>query len=158
MRAPIAAGLVGAISLGNMIGRFGWSWLSDGIGRRAVFVAIFLLEAAALFMLPAAGDAITFTALAFLVALCFGGRLGAMPAFTADYFGSKHVGAIFGLLLAGSGPGSVLRPLLLATSVEATGGYGSALWLLGGLALGGAAIPLLLRPPAQRRVLSPATS
>jgi hypothetical protein len=31
--------------------------------------------------------------------ICPGGRFGTMPAFAADYFGAKNVGAIYGLVL-----------------------------------------------------------
>jgi OFA family oxalate/formate antiporter-like MFS transporter len=128
--AALAAALVGAVSLGNMAGRFCWACLSDAIGRRVVFAAIFLVEATAFFLLPYATDAVTFGALAFLVVFSFGGGLGAMPAMAADYFGPTHVGSIFGLILTASGVGSALGPLAMAWSLQATGGYGSALWLL----------------------------
>lgn len=90
---------------------------------------------------------LAFGALAFLVVFSFGGGLGVMPAFAAEYFGPTHVGSIFGLILTASGFGSVLGPLLMASSYQATGGYGPALWLLGAMALAGTAIPLFIRPP-----------
>ena len=41
--ALAAAGMVGVISIANGAGRFLWAWLSDYIGRRWVFLAMFLL-------------------------------------------------------------------------------------------------------------------
>ena len=149
--AAVAAALLGVVSLGNMTGRFCWACLSDAIGRRAVFAAIFIVEAMAFFLLPYATDPAIFGALACLVVFSFGGGLGAMPALAADYFGPTHVGSIFGLILTTSGFGSVLGPLVMAWSYQATGAYGSALWLLGALALAGTAIPLLIRPPLRAR-------
>jgi len=147
--SAVAAALIGGVALGNLVGRFCWACLSDAVGRRAVFTAIFLVEGIAFFLLPYATEPATFGAVAFLVLFSFGGGLGAMPAFAADYFGPTHVGAIFGLILTASGLGSVLGPLLMAWSYQATGGYGQALWLLGAMALAATAIPLLIRPPVR---------
>ena len=147
--ATAAAALIGAVSLGNLTGRFCWACLSDTFGRRTVFTAIFLTEGVAFLLLPYAHEPALFGALAFLVVFSFGGGLGAMPAFAAEYFGPTHVGSIFGLILTASGFGSVLGPLLMASSYEATGGYGPALWLLGAMALAATAIPLFIRPPVR---------
>lgn len=38
-----AATMVGIISIANGAGRFVWAWLSDLVGRRQVFLAMFLL-------------------------------------------------------------------------------------------------------------------
>jgi OFA family oxalate/formate antiporter-like MFS transporter len=147
--ALAAGGLVGMITLGNLAGRFGWAWLSDAVGRRGVYVAIFLLEAAAFALMPLTNNVAVFGTFAFVVVFGFGGGLGTMPALVADYFGSRNVGAIFGLILTASGFGSVLGPLLLAYTRELTGGYTPALVMLAGIALSGATIPLLLHPPRQ---------
>ena len=73
-----------------------------------------------------------------------------MPAFIADYYGPRHVGAILGLMLTASGFASLLGPLVLAVLREQTGSYDEALLLLAGLTAFGAIVPLLLRPPATR--------
>jgi MFS transporter, OFA family, oxalate/formate antiporter len=141
--------LVGAVALGSVVGRCFWPWLSDALGRRAVFAALLVCEAVGFLALPRAGTLAAFGGLAFLVVLSYGGGLGTMPAFVADYFGSEQVGPIFGLILTATGFGSVLGPLMLAASREATGSYDSALLTLGGLTLASAAIPLWLRPPGR---------
>jgi len=43
--AALAAGMVGIISIANGSGRFLWAWFSDGIGRRAVFLIMFVAQA-----------------------------------------------------------------------------------------------------------------
>src|ERR1700747_571944 len=47
-----AAGMVGIISIANGAGRLAWAWLSDAIGRRNVFLIMFLLQAGLFFLLP----------------------------------------------------------------------------------------------------------
>lgn len=142
-----AAGLVGAISLANVVGRFFWAWLSDFIGRRSVFLALFLIQAAVFLALPWANAFVVFAALACLVLLCYGGGFGTMPAFTADYFGAKHVGSIYGLMLSADSCGAILGPLLIASIHEMTGSYTPALFAIAGLMALSALIPFLIRTP-----------
>ena len=49
------------------------------------------------FFLPSARSLPAFAVLALIVLLCYGGGFGTMPAFVADYFGTEHVGSIYGL-------------------------------------------------------------
>ena len=71
--AAQAAAMVGIISIGNGSGRFLWAWLSDSIGRRWVFLAMFLLQALLFFFMPDVSGFALFTTLAFIVLLCYGG-------------------------------------------------------------------------------------
>ena len=43
VKASAAAGFVGLLSLFNMAGRFGWSSLSDRIGRKRTYAVFFTL-------------------------------------------------------------------------------------------------------------------
>jgi OFA family oxalate/formate antiporter-like MFS transporter len=146
--AAIAAGLVGIISIANGIGRFLWAWLSDAVGRRWVFFMMFLVQALVFFLLPRIYSFPTFTAMCFVVLLCYGGGFGTMPAFAADYFGSENVGSIYGLMLTAWGFAGVLGPTLIASIRQSTGHYSRALSLIALITLCSAVIPLLLRPPA----------
>src|SRR5580698_124670 len=49
--AATAAGMVGLISVANGSGRFLWAWFSDAVGRRTVFLMMFLLQAVAFLLL-----------------------------------------------------------------------------------------------------------
>lgn len=151
VNAVTAAGLVGIISIANGSGRFLWAWLSDFAGRRWVFLAMFLVQAALFFVLPLVGGFGLFTAIAAAVLLCYGGGFGTMPAFSADYFGSRDVGSIYGLMLTAWGFGSVLGPLLMAHIRESTGHYGDALHIIALIMLAGSIIPFLVRAPSERR-------
>ena len=71
-----------------------------------------------------------------------------MAATTADLFGSRDVGSIYGLMLTAWGFGGVLGPLLIAALRESTGGYASSLQVVASVMLASAALPLALRPPA----------
>lgn len=146
--AARAASVVGLISIANGAGRLLWAWLSDVIGRRAVFLAMFSLQAILFWILPSAHGLPVFAALAVIVLLCYGGGFGTMPAFAADYFGTDHVGSIYGLMLTAWSVAGVLGPTLMATLRERSGRYDEGLHLIAGLMLVSAIIPLLVRPPA----------
>lgn len=145
--AAEAAGMVGIISIANGAGRFLWAWFSDLIGRRWVFLAMFLIQAAAFRVMPHVTTFPIFTTLAFIILLCYGGGFGTMPAFAADYFGTKNVGSIYGLMLTAWGFAGVLGPTLIAGIRERTGTYSEALVTISFIVLVSAIIPLIIRPP-----------
>jgi OFA family oxalate/formate antiporter-like MFS transporter len=145
--AATAAGLVGLISIANGSGRFLWAWLSDAIGRRAVFLAMFLVQSVAFFMLASAHDFGMLTLFACLILLCYGGGFGTMPAFAADYFGSAQIAPIYGMMLTAWGFAAAFGPTLVASIRQATGRYQGAMRWLALATLLSAVVPLLLRAP-----------
>jgi OFA family oxalate/formate antiporter-like MFS transporter len=145
--AVAAAGLVGTAFIGDAVGRVVWPWLSDAVGRRTVLAAIFLIQAGLFVSLSLAGSAGVFAVLAALVLFCYGGSSGTMAATTADLFGSRHVGAIYGLMLTAWGFGGVLGPLVIAVLRESSGDYTSALRIIAAIMLASVALPLVIRPP-----------
>jgi MFS transporter, OFA family, oxalate/formate antiporter len=146
--AAQAASLVGIISIANGAGRLLWAWLSDVIGRRTVFLIMFPLQAAIFAVLPTVSSFPAFASLAIVILLCYGGGFGTMPALTADYFGAENVAPIYGLMLTAWGFAGVLGPTLIATLRERRGRYDEALYLIAGLMLASAIIPLIVRPPS----------
>ncbi len=148
VNAVTAAAAVGIFSLANGAGRLFWAWLSDAIGRKWVFFAMFVIQAGLFLLLPRVHSFGLFTALGAVILLCYGGGFGTMPAFCADYFGPREVGSIYGLILTAWGFGSALGPILIAHLRQSTGGYEQALLILAAITAGAAALPLLLRAPS----------
>jgi OFA family oxalate/formate antiporter-like MFS transporter len=149
--AAVAAGMVGIISIANGAGRFLWAWFSDLVGRRVVFLTMFLLQAALFWFIADVSSFSTFTALAFIILLCYGGGFGTMPAFAADYFGPANVGSIYGLMLTAWGFAGVLGPTLIARIRQSSGHYAQALHVISIIVLVSAIIPLITRPPRAER-------
>jgi OFA family oxalate/formate antiporter-like MFS transporter len=83
----------------------------------------------------------------FLILMCYGGGFGTMPAFAADYFGSKNVGPIYGLMLTAWGTASAFGPLLIAHLREASGSYVSGLHVIAGIMAVSILLPLVVRAP-----------
>jgi len=145
--AVVAGGMVGVVSLGNAVGRVFWAWVSDLITRRATFFVMFLLQVLLFWFLPSVASASLMTIVTFVVLMCYGGGFGTMPAFTADYFGPKNVGPIYGLMLTAWGFASAFGPLFIAHMRETTGSYSGALRVIAGVMAVSTLLPVLVRPP-----------
>ena len=145
--AGVAAGVVGIISIANGSGRFLWAWLSDYIGRRQVFLTMFLLQTLLFFLLSRAENFTLLTLLAAIILLCYGGGFGTMPAFAADYFGPSNIGSIYGLMLTAWGFAGVAGPAVIAHLRQQTGHYGQALQVIAMVTLASTLLPLVIRPP-----------
>jgi len=149
--AATAAGMVGLISIANGSGRFLWAWFSDAVGRRTVFLMMFLLQAAAFLLLSQVHHFGVLSLLAFVILLCYGGGFGTMPAFATDYFGAAQIGSIYGLMLTAWGCAAVFGSSLVAGIRQATGHYQGAMRWLALATLVSAVVPLFLRPPRARQ-------
>jgi OFA family oxalate/formate antiporter-like MFS transporter len=137
---------VSVIALFNGIGRLFWGTVSDWIGRPRTFVAIFLLQVLA-FALIASTDSFALMLLPFaLVALCYGGGFGTMPAFAADLFGVRNAGMIYGTMLTAWSAGAVAGPMLISTMP-----YRPALSCIAVLLAVASAIPLAVSSPMVRQ-------
>ena len=148
--AAVAAGMVGLASIGNAFGRVFWAWVSDLITRSATFFVMFVTQILLFWFLPNIATAWFLTIVTFVVLMCYGGGFGTMPAFTADYFGPKNVGPIYGLMLTAWGFASVFGPLLIAHMRETAGSYRGALHIIAGVMTISAVLPILVRPPRTR--------
>jgi MFS family permease len=161
--AAAGAGFVGFISLFNIAGRFFWASLSDRIGRKAMYVAVLALGAACYGIVlpnalsgPVAAALPLFVAVFALLTSMYGGGFAAVPAWLADLFGTKQVGAIHGRLLTAWSTAGVLGPLLvaysrdarLAAGAERETVYGPIFLMLAGLLALGLVAALLVRPVA----------
>src|SRR6266700_1588510 len=152
--AATAAGMVGLISIANAAGRFLWAWASDFIGRRRVFLIMFLTQLVMFVVLSRVQSFTALAACAFVVLFCYGGGFGTMPAFAADYFGSANVGSIYGLMLTAWGFAGVSGPTLIARARQSTGHYTEALEIIAGIMLISAVLPFVIRPPGSRNAES----
>ena len=133
--APYAWMLASVGGLVNAIGRVGTGQYSDVVGRANAYALNGLVSAACLFALPAVIASGSVPLLFLLVGVAFwqyGGTLALMPAFTADYFGSKNLGLNYGLVFVGWGV-AFFVPQLAGYIKDATQSFGPAFYLSGGL-------------------------
>jgi OFA family oxalate/formate antiporter-like MFS transporter len=151
-----AAGMVGLISIFNAIGRVFWAWTSDMVGRATVYFLLFAIQAVVFFLLPRTTSTAIFSVLFAIIGLCYGGGFGTMPSFTADFFGPKFMGGIYGWILLAWGAAAIPSPMLIAAVRQNTGRYEPAINVITIVMLCALALPLLARyrpkPPVRAEV------
>lgn len=114
--AGIAAGFTGLLSLFNIAGRIFWASLSDHIGRKATYAIFFLLGIALYSAIPwtaAGANLALFVAFFCVILSMYGGGFATVPAYLADLFGTRMVGAIHGRLLTAWSTAGVFGPVLV---------------------------------------------
>ncbi|HJZ75606.1 MAG TPA: OFA family MFS transporter [Vicinamibacterales bacterium] len=148
MTPVAAAGMVGLISIFNGAGRVFWAWVSDYIGRARVYFLLYAIQAVILFMLPSMTNLTLFSTAFAVVGLCYGGGFGTMPSFTADFFGAKYMGGIYGWILLAWGAAAIPSPILIARLRQSTGRYDQAIYILAVVMVVALVLPLIVRRPA----------
>jgi MFS family permease len=163
--ATVGAAFVGLISLFNIGGRFFWASLSDRIGRHMTYTAIFVLGLALYgLVVPWAAHAAMLAV--FLAAFCvivsmYGGGFATVPAYLADLFGARYVGAIHGVLLTAWSAAGILGPQVVnlmrqsAIDLGVPRGriYGPIYLALAAMLAMGLVANLLIRPVDARRLI-----
>jgi MFS family permease len=105
-----------------------------------------------------------FVAIFCVILTMYGGGFATIPAYLADMFGVVHVGAIHGRLLTAWSTAGVLGPVLvnylreyqLGHGVPAAQAYNTTMYILAGLLVIGFIANFLVRPVAERYVMTDA--
>ena len=159
--AAIAAGFTGLLSLCNIGGRFAWATSSDKLGRKLTYAIFFTLGFVLYALTPtlAGFNSTLFFVLAMGVIISmYGGGFATVPAYLADMFGTKYVGAIHGRLLTAWATAGILGPVLvnylreyqIASGLPTAQAYNQTMYILAGLLVLGMICNLLVRPVAAR--------
>jgi OFA family oxalate/formate antiporter-like MFS transporter len=139
---------VSVLAIFNAIGRVFWGRISDLIGRmRALFLMFLISGLMVLSYNLIAGVHVWFWFGISLVGLCFGGYLALFPAVTADFYGTKSIGANYGLVFTAYGAGGLLGPVFMPKMKEVTGNFTLAFVVVGVLCLVGAVMTFLVKAP-----------
>ncbi len=157
------------VSILNAAGRVIWGKVSDQFGRKRTLCLMFLFAGGVMLSLQFLRDYIPFLVGVGCIGFCFGGFLAVYPAVTADLFGTRHIGAVYGAMFSAFGAGGLLGPWLapklmtivnrvpyevleqsgnIALRTYDVGSYATAFALSGALCLLSAALVLRLEPPS----------
>jgi MFS transporter, OFA family, oxalate/formate antiporter len=117
-----------------------------------------LTQAMVFFLLSRVHGFVGLAVLAFIVLLCYGGGFGTMPAFAADFFGSRNVGSIYGLMLTAWGFAGLFGPKLIAHVRQSTGHYAGALEMIAAIMLVSSVLPFVIQSPKDRNKPLPGTA
>jgi OFA family oxalate/formate antiporter-like MFS transporter len=150
----LAAAFIMIISASDAVGRLLWPALSDRIGGRTVFLAMFCLQAAAFSLMPTleSGSLAIFCALCMMVMSCYGGGYGTISALVAGYYGAKGFGTVYASVFSAAAVASFGAPVILARSVDLLGSYYPAIYATAGLMIAGAIVASLVGSPEAGRV------
>ena len=145
----IVAPVYGLLAVFNGLGRFFWGSVSDRIGRGMTYTVMYLIQVVIFFTLGGM-HAPALVGLGFgIVLLCYGGGFGVMPSFTADFFGTKNMGQIYGYILTAWGFGGLVGPLVAAFVKDHTGSFTGALPWVAIMLIIAAIIPFFVRKPKE---------
>lgn len=150
-----AGAALGIMSAFNGVGRLAWGATSDKIGRKNTTIAMFVgYIIACMFLLrnvTSFGQALAGLC---VVGFCYGGYLAMMPAFTADFYGAKNVGANYGIVFTAWGICGFVVPGYFAKIVQAAkdagnvaSGYNQTYFTLAGMCVLGIILVVILRRP-----------
>ncbi len=166
-KTPVeAAAVVSLISLFNAGGRLFWASLSDFIGRRNTYTLFFAVQFGLFLVIPRLAAAQSwgwFETSLLIVFTMYGGGFATIPAFLADLFGPRYVGAIHGVLLTAWSAAAVAGPVIItelsnrAKAALAPGAsrihiYDQPLAVLAGSLAVGFVLTLLVRPLNLKRI------
>jgi MFS family permease len=143
----LALSVYGFIAVFNGIGRFFWGAMSDRIGRNWAYILIYGSQVLIFFFVGGIDSFPLVATLFAIVLLDYGGGFGTMPSFTADFFGTKYMGANYGWILMAWGMGGIVGPIFVALVKDATGSFAGALPYIAFMLLVAAILPVLARKP-----------
>jgi len=115
----------------NALGRVGTGMYSDKIGRSNAYILNGIVSALCLLAVPYIMSEKSVPLLFLAVAIAYwqyGGGLSLLPAFTADFFGSKNMGMNYGFVFLGWGIGGLI-PLLAGKIKDIYGSLDNAFYI-----------------------------
>ena len=157
------------VAILNAAGRLVWGQVSDVIGRKNTLYILFAFAGVIMLVLKMFTSFPLFLFGVCSIGFCFGGFLGLYPAVTADYFGTKNVGANYGFMFAAFGAGGLFGPWLapklmtvagkipyeamdkgaLVVKQLSAGDYSTSFIISGVMCLASIGIVWMLKPPVK---------
>jgi MFS family permease len=147
LTAAVVAPLYGLLAIFNALGRFFWGSISDRIGRGLTYTVMYLVQVVIFFILGSLHQPVLVCIGFAIVLACYGGGFGVMPSFTADFFGTKYLGQIYGFILTAWGFAGLVGPLVAAFVKDHTGSFTGAMPWVALMLLIAAIIPFFVKKP-----------
>jgi len=147
----VGAIVLGAIGAGSVGGRLVLGGSADRLGRRQALVGSFLLMAAMQLWWLAATQTWSLLLFAFFFGVGYGGFVALIPALASDYFGTRHAGALIGLLYTAAAIGSLIGPTLAGVAFDLRDSYAVPILLSAVANLGATGCMAVLGDPRRWR-------
>ncbi|HNM77284.1 MAG TPA: MFS transporter [Tepidiformaceae bacterium] len=153
-----AAGILSIIGAFNVIGTIASGWLTDRYSPRKLLAVYYALRGLSLVVLPAISTVPLMSAFAVVFGLDYIATVPPTVMLTANRFGRRSVGTIYGWVTFSHMVGGAIAAALAGYIHDAAGDYGYAMYAGGILALLAAAVAFNIgaRPPKTTGLPAPA--
>ncbi len=141
--------LVAVLAIGNALGRVVAGIVLDRIGPIKTMFAVFAGQAVMMGLLAISGTPALLIPVAAFVGMFYGANLALFPSAAAGFFGTKNLGANYGLIFTAWGVGGVFGAMTAGMIVDATKSYGIAYLVAAVLCVIAAGLTFVTKPPAQ---------
>lgn len=151
LTASEGAIMVSVMAFGSFLGRFGFGFISDAIGRyNALIISLVINAIVMVLLLGHATTFITFLLAVSVVGACFGGTMSIVPAIVGDAFGSANFGQNYSFVYPGYTVASFVGPMIAASTVETLGTYVPAFTVAGAISIIGIVLVFVAKMLAYR--------
>ena len=130
----------------NFVGTVGSGWLTDRYDPRKLLACYYTFRGLSLFLLPAVTGFPGLAVFAVLFGLDYIATVPPTSALTADIFGRRNVGAVFGWVFAAHQLGAASAAYLAGLTRDVFGDYGPAFVAGGVIAVIGGLMALRVSP------------
>lgn len=137
-----AAGVLAIMGAMNFVGTVGSGWLTDRYDPRKLLATYYILRGVSLFMLPLMTDFAGLALFAIIFGLDYIATVPPTVALTADIFGRRNVGTVFGWIFFAHQLGAAMAAWASGLSRDLLGDYHLAFLAAGLLAVGGGLMAL----------------
>jgi MFS family permease len=133
---------LGAVSI---LGRFVMGGTADRIGTKSVLVICFMCLTMGLFWLQISDRYWMMVVFAFLHGFAHGGFFAIVAPITAEYFGTRSHGELFGIVTFVSTFGAAAGPILAGVVFDASGSYQMVFRIMTGVSIAGLGCAMSLK-------------
>jgi MFS family permease len=144
--------LIVLLGVGSTAGRFLFASITNLIGRRLSFAAMYVGAGAMMVMWTQSTGAPALVIFALVFGAFYGGFVAIAPSLAADYFGGRALGSVIGALYSGVGFGALLGAPAAGYAYDFFGTYAGA--ILSGAALCAVSFVITLLTPEPARWLA----
>ncbi|KKK43682.1 hypothetical protein LCGC14_0490480 [marine sediment metagenome] len=144
--------LIGSLAaLFNGFGRIFWGKLADIISYKKSMIVMFSIQAILMMSYFYTNSGIlVFAFYTCAIFFCFGGNFSLFPTATSDLFGSKNLGANYGILFTAYGIAGFIGAVGVDLFVRAFGSYLLLFIVMGCMSIGAVVLVYLIKPPVSK--------